>query len=43
LASPGGTDGFVFVPRRRHCHIDFILPPKLRFARQPGEQWTMFF
>jgi len=23
--------------------LDFILPPQLRFADQPGEQWTMFF
>lgn len=23
--------------------VDFILPPQLRFAGQPGEQWTMFF
>ena len=22
---------------------DFVLPPLLRFAGQPGEQWTMFF
>lgn len=22
---------------------DFVLPPQLRFAGQPGEQWTMFF
>ena len=21
----------------------FVLPPQLRFAGQPGEQWTMFF
>ncbi|MDD2843942.1 MAG: VOC family protein [Rhodoferax sp.] len=25
------------------ANIDFILPPQLRFAGQPGEQWTMFF
>lgn len=23
--------------------IDFIIPPTVRFAGQPGEQWTMFF
>lgn len=23
--------------------IDFVLKPQLRFAGQPGEQWTMFF
>jgi hypothetical protein len=22
---------------------NFVLPPQLRFAGQPGEQWTMFF
>ena len=22
---------------------EFVLPPQLRFAGQPGEQWTMFF
>lgn len=29
--------------RLTQANIDFILPPQLRFARQPGEQWTMFF
>jgi extradiol dioxygenase family protein len=23
--------------------MDFVLKPQLRFAGQPGEQWTMFF
>ena len=23
--------------------VAFVLPPQLRFAGQPGEQWTMFF
>lgn len=23
--------------------VDFVLPPQLRFAGQPGEQWTLFF
>ena len=23
--------------------VEFVLPPQLRFAGQPGEQWTMFF
>lgn len=23
--------------------VDFVLPPQVRFAGQPGEQWTMFF
>jgi extradiol dioxygenase family protein len=22
---------------------DFVLPPQIRFAGEPGEQWTMFF
>jgi hypothetical protein len=29
--------------RLTDAKIDFILPPQLRFAGQPGEQWTMFF
>ena len=29
--------------RLTEAKIDFILPPQLRFAGQPGEQWTMFF
>eukprot|EP00658_Telonema_sp_P-2_P005702 TRINITY_DN12154_c0_g1_i1.p1 TRINITY_DN12154_c0_g1~~TRINITY_DN12154_c0_g1_i1.p1 ORF type:complete len:167 (-),score=34.17 TRINITY_DN12154_c0_g1_i1:457-957(-) len=24
-------------------HVQFVLPPTLRFQGQPGEQWTMFF
>ncbi|MBA4344657.1 MAG: dioxygenase [Methylibium sp.] len=24
------------------AHVEFVLPPQLRFAGQPGEQWTMF-
>lgn len=23
--------------------IEFVLPPSVRFAGEPGEQWTMFF
>jgi uncharacterized protein len=23
--------------------VDFVLPPSVRFAGEPGEQWTMFF
>lgn len=23
--------------------VEFVIPPSLRFAGQPGEQWTMFF
>lgn len=29
--------------RLQDAGVDFILPPQLRFAGQPGEQWTMFF
>jgi uncharacterized protein len=29
--------------RLQAASIDFILEPQLRFAGQPGEQWTMFF
>jgi len=29
--------------RLTDAKINFILPPQLRFAGQPGEQWTMFF
>jgi extradiol dioxygenase family protein len=23
--------------------VEFVIPPSLRFAGEPGEQWTMFF
>ena len=23
--------------------VDFVIPPSVRFAGEPGEQWTMFF
>ena len=29
--------------RLQDAGVAFILPPQLRFAGQPGEQWTMFF
>jgi extradiol dioxygenase family protein len=29
--------------RLRHAGTRFVLEPQLRFAGQPGEQWTMFF
>ncbi len=29
--------------RLRGDGTDFVLEPQLRFAGQPGEQWTMFF
>ena len=29
--------------RLRAAHTRFVIEPYLRFAGQPGEQWTMFF
>jgi extradiol dioxygenase family protein len=29
--------------RLRAADADFVFPPELRFADQPGAQWTMFF
>lgn len=29
--------------RLKQAKIEFVLEPQLRFANQPGEQWTMFF
>lgn len=29
--------------RLHHAATAFVLEPQLRFAGQPGEQWTMFF
>jgi hypothetical protein len=29
--------------RLTDANINFIMKPQLRFAGQPGEQWTMFF
>ncbi|GAB4396280.1 MAG: VOC family protein [Rhodoferax sp.] len=29
--------------RLRQAQVSFVLEPQLRFAGQPGEQWTMFF
>ena len=28
--------------RLQRAGIEFVMPPQLRFAGQPGEQWTMF-
>jgi extradiol dioxygenase family protein len=39
-------DGVTFgalADRLRAAGVDFVLPPNLRFAGEPGEQWTMFF
>lgn len=29
--------------RLKAAGVEFVIPPTLRFAGQPGEQWTMFF
>jgi extradiol dioxygenase family protein len=29
--------------RLQAAHMNFVVDPHLRFAGQPGEQWTMFF
>jgi extradiol dioxygenase family protein len=29
--------------RLREAKLEFVLEPQVRFAGQPGEQWTMFF
>ena len=29
--------------RLQAASAEFVLAPQLRFAGQPGEQWTMFF
>jgi uncharacterized protein len=29
--------------RLQAAGVDFVLPPQVRFAGEPGEQWTMFF
>ena len=29
--------------RLRAANVPFVMEPQLRFAGQPGEQWTMFF
>ena len=38
------VDGFhVLADRIRDAGVAFVIDPYLRFAGQPGEQWTMFF
>lgn len=38
------TDGFhALAERLRAADTTFVIEPYLRFAGQPGEQWTMFF
>ena len=37
------ADWQAMAERLQAANADFILEPQLRFAGQPGEQWTMFF
>jgi extradiol dioxygenase family protein len=36
-------DWNVLAQRLRAAGVTFVIEPQLRFAGQPGEQWTMFF
>lgn len=36
-------DWQVLAERLRAAGIEFVLEPQVRFAGEPGEQWTMFF
>lgn len=36
-------DWLALAKRLESTHIDFILPPQVRFEGEPGEQWTLFF
>lgn len=37
------ADWQAMAERLTSAGVDFVVPPQLRFAGQPGEQWTMFF
>ena len=37
------TDWDAMAARLRAANTAFVIEPHLRFAGQPGEQWTMFF
>ena len=39
----GGTDIRKLADRLRAAGTEFVIEPYLRFAGEPGEQWTMFF
>lgn len=39
----GVEDWHAMAQRLRQAGAAFVLEPQLRFAGQPGEQWTMFF
>jgi len=37
------ADWHTLAERLKQAHTAFVIEPHLRFAGQPGEQWTMFF
>ena len=37
------TDWLAMADRLRNAGIEFVLEPQVRYAGEPGEQWTMFF
>ena len=37
------ADWQAMADRLQAAGVPFVMPPQLRFAGQPGEQWTMFF
>jgi extradiol dioxygenase family protein len=37
------ADWEALAKRLKAAEVSFVMPPQLRFAGQPGEQWTMFF
>jgi extradiol dioxygenase family protein len=37
------ADWQALAARLKQAHTVFVIEPHLRFAGQPGEQWTMFF
>jgi extradiol dioxygenase family protein len=37
------ADWQAMADRLKAAGVPFVVPPQLRFAGQPGEQWTMFF
>lgn len=37
------ADWQALAARLQAAGVEFVLEPQLRFAGQPGEQWTMFF
>jgi extradiol dioxygenase family protein len=39
----GYEDWQIMADRLTAANTQFVLEPQLRFANQPGEQWTMFF